>query len=405
MGTQFHKYRFKSTPLSDAEFNLRFRDVDARLVEIEDTIENFNTATDELITRGLQTINNQLQSQITELHDDVADAQSAIATTTSSLNTLQTAVNAIVIGGTLPAESITVTPSGALTATNAQDALVQLLTFHNALQTQVNAIDTNISISDVSGLQTALDGKASASHTHTISNVTGLQSALDGKQAASANLTAWAAVSTSAKQNALGYTPADKNGDDFTGQVRVIRDTATTAIDYIVVRPSDYGTGKPQLSLAKNATASVWELKLYDGVNNAGTISVLAGAFNISGTAQASSFNATSDRKLKRDIKRIKLQDADRILDLEAVTFRWKADGRYGRVETGFVAQQVAEHVPAAVNTDHDGRLSINLMPLLTLAIVKIQDQERQLKAQDSLINGLEKRLAALEARASGSRA
>lgn len=36
-------------------------------------------------------------------------------------------------------------------------------------------------ISDVTGLQTALDGKAASSHTHTIANVTGLQTALDGK--------------------------------------------------------------------------------------------------------------------------------------------------------------------------------------------------------------------------------
>jgi hypothetical protein len=38
-------------------------------------------------------------------------------------------------------------------------------------------------ISDTTGLQTALDNKAAASHTHTIANVTGLQTALDGKQA------------------------------------------------------------------------------------------------------------------------------------------------------------------------------------------------------------------------------
>lgn len=36
-------------------------------------------------------------------------------------------------------------------------------------------------ISDVTGLQTALDGKAASSHTHTIAQVTGLQTALDGK--------------------------------------------------------------------------------------------------------------------------------------------------------------------------------------------------------------------------------
>jgi hypothetical protein len=41
------------------------------------------------------------------------------------------------------------------------------------------------SISDVTGLQTALDGKASSSHTHAISDVTGLQTALDGKASSS----------------------------------------------------------------------------------------------------------------------------------------------------------------------------------------------------------------------------
>lgn len=39
-------------------------------------------------------------------------------------------------------------------------------------------------ISTVSGLQTALDGKAAATHGHAIADVTGLQTALDGKQAA-----------------------------------------------------------------------------------------------------------------------------------------------------------------------------------------------------------------------------
>lgn len=38
-------------------------------------------------------------------------------------------------------------------------------------------------IADVTGLQTALDGKASTSHSHGISDVTGLQTALDGKAA------------------------------------------------------------------------------------------------------------------------------------------------------------------------------------------------------------------------------
>ena len=40
----------------------------------------------------------------------------------------------------------------------------------------------NHSVSEVTGLQSALDGKASSTHTHAISDVTGLQTALDGKQ-------------------------------------------------------------------------------------------------------------------------------------------------------------------------------------------------------------------------------
>lgn len=38
-------------------------------------------------------------------------------------------------------------------------------------------------ISDVTGLQTALDGKAATAHTHAIADTTGLQAALDGKAA------------------------------------------------------------------------------------------------------------------------------------------------------------------------------------------------------------------------------
>jgi hypothetical protein len=41
------------------------------------------------------------------------------------------------------------------------------------------------SIADTTGLQTALDGKAASSHTHTIANVTSLQATLDGKAASS----------------------------------------------------------------------------------------------------------------------------------------------------------------------------------------------------------------------------
>jgi hypothetical protein len=65
----------------------------------------------------------------------------------------------------------------------------------NNFSTWAAAASHTHSIANVTGLQTALDGKqaagsyAAASHTHTIANVTGLQTALDGKQASGSYLT------------------------------------------------------------------------------------------------------------------------------------------------------------------------------------------------------------------------
>ncbi|HHA2886099.1 TPA: tail fiber domain-containing protein [Stenotrophomonas maltophilia] len=65
--------------------------------------------------------------------------------------------------------------------------------------------------------QTALDGKAAASHSHTIANVTGLQAALDGKAAASHS---HAIANVTGLQAALD-AKANLSGANFTGPVGV----------------------------------------------------------------------------------------------------------------------------------------------------------------------------------------
>jgi hypothetical protein len=62
-------------------------------------------------------------------------------------------------------------------------AIIDVTGLQTALDGKAATSHTHI-IGDVTGLQTALDGKAAASHTHVIADVTGLQTALDGKQAA-----------------------------------------------------------------------------------------------------------------------------------------------------------------------------------------------------------------------------
>ena len=101
------------------------------------------------------------------------------------------------------------------------------------------------SIADVTGLQTALDGKqasgsyAASSHSHIISDVTGLQTALDGKQAS------------------LGFTPY--NATNPSGYISSITSgNVTTALGftpYNATNPSGYISSYTETSTLANVTA------------------------------------------------------------------------------------------------------------------------------------------------------
>lgn len=94
-------------------------------------------------------------------------------------------------------ETATATAARLISASHLKDAIV----YHTSNKVDTN--DTRLSdtrvpkphihpISDITGLQDAIDGKANKNHTHPISDVTGLQSALDSK-ATPANIAASAA--------------------------------------------------------------------------------------------------------------------------------------------------------------------------------------------------------------------
>lgn len=50
--------------------------------------------------------------------------------------------------------------------------------------------------------------------------------------------------------------------------------TATTLFVYTEFKPTDFGTGKPELFIQKTATANVWALGVYDGTNNNGGLKI-----------------------------------------------------------------------------------------------------------------------------------
>lgn len=81
-------------------------------------------------------------------------------------------------------------------------------------------------------------------------------------------------------------------GGAIGGQTYINYFTSTASSSPFYMRPSDYGTGKPQFSIFKHATANRYDLLLFDGVNNAGTINISAGSFTVNDVPVATTTGA-----------------------------------------------------------------------------------------------------------------
>ncbi|NBX31428.1 MAG: hypothetical protein EBR07_01675 [Planctomycetes bacterium] len=147
-----------------------------------------------------------------------ADTALQSGTAISTISGLQTALNAK--EATITTLPITKGGTGATTASAARTSLglgTAATTAATAYATSAqgakadSALQSGAAISNISGLQTALDGKqeagnyANATHTHAIADTNGLQAALDGKQAAGSYVQASALMSyrTATAQDAI----------------------------------------------------------------------------------------------------------------------------------------------------------------------------------------------------------
>lgn len=159
--------------------------------------------------------------------------------------------------------------------------------------------------------------------------------------------------------------------------------SSSSADNGIVLRPAG------EIYLARDGTSSQNHLLF---INNAASSAATVGSVSTSGSA--TSFNTSSDYRLKEDI--VEMQDSiSRVQALKPVNFAWKLDGT--RVD-GFLAHEAQEVVPEAVTgtkdaVDEDGQPDYQgidqskIVPLLTKAL-----QEALTK-----IESLEARVAALE--------
>lgn len=176
--------------------------------------------------------------KISELPSGSAGANAIVPATNAAGTTTQkvTLGSIAALGGGPPAAHKTSHATGGTDALSAAD-IGAAASSHSHAISDVTGLQTALdgkqasgsyaasshshAISDVTGLQTALDGKqasgsyAAASHSHEIADVTGLQTALDGKQAAGS----YAAASHNQAWSTITSTPTTLGGYGITDAV------------------------------------------------------------------------------------------------------------------------------------------------------------------------------------------
>lgn len=214
-------------------------------------------------------------------------------------------------------------PSGYITASGSITGSSGSCTGNAATATRWATGRTIALTGDVTGTSAAFDGSAALSFAATLANSgvtagTYLKVTVDAK----GRVTAGSSMTSGDVISALGYTPANKAGDSFTGSISV--------------------------SGSVTATGDI---------------------------------TAYSDVRLKTDIETI-TGALDRVRKLRGVTFSRRETGNRG---VGLIAQELASIVPEAVMTHEDGLLSVaygNLVGVLIEAVKDLADKVERLEAR-----------------------
>jgi hypothetical protein len=115
---------------------------------------------------------------------------------------------------------------------------------------------------------------------------------------------------------------------------------------------------------------------------------------DVNGSVNATSYNATSDYRVKADVM---VLDASFNVDvLKPVTYM---NTRHGRKDVGFIAHEVQEHYPFLVNGEKDGEhmQSLNYIGLIGILTKEIQDLKRRLAEHEANLFSVENSVLSVE--------
>ena len=109
----------------------------------------------------------------------------------------------------------------------------------------------------------------------------------------------------------------------------------------------------------------------------------------ISVTTSGTTYNTTSDIRLKQNIE--PLVATDKLMAMNPVSYAWKSDPD-GPRSMGFIAQEMQEVMPEAVSTgdDEDAMMSMDYGRITPILVSALQDAHRK-------IEQLEQRIADME--------
>lgn len=205
------------------------------------------------------------------------------------------------------------------------------------------------SVSDVSGLQGQLDGKASSSHSHSISGITNLQNQLDSKASSSH-------THTIANITNLEIELNNKSNVNHTHTISAVTGLQTQLDSK--VNSSDISTLNVKNSdTVDNLHASSFMRSDAD-TSCSGNVSI-GGDLVVTGEV-----TAYSDKRLKTDIQSLNNRGL-----LNPVTYI-----KDGKKQIGFIAQEVQEAYAELVSEDVNGYLSLNYQQLTAVLSSQIND-------------------------------
>ena len=149
------------------------------------------------------------------------------------------------------------------------------------------------------------------------------------------------------------------------------------------------GGGVYAMNTAGDIVASMFSSVGQDGTVNVADNSQ-SNTINLSGQSgvvTCVSVNQTSSRKVKENIKPI--EDASKILELDAVSFDFKNKAR-GTNRRGFVAEDVAKVLPNLVTPEtEEVPASLNYVEMIPYLQAVIKEQEARIKALEEKINNI----------------